>query len=75
MPYSKRSELPKSVTESLPEHAQDIYRAAYNNAWDQYKDKEDRRDDASREEVSHRVAWSAVKEKYKKNENDNWVKR
>jgi cation transport regulator len=33
----------------LPEHAQEIYKEAFNSAWDQYKDKADRRDDASRE--------------------------
>ncbi len=33
----------------------DIYKEAFNSAWDQYKDKEDRRDDASREETAHKV--------------------
>lgn len=42
--------------------------AAYNSAWDQYKDPEDRRDNDSREEVAHQVAWAAVKHKYEKNE-------
>jgi cation transport regulator len=58
----------------LPKHAQEIYQAAYNNAWDEYKDPEDRRGDASREEVAHKVAWAAVKQKYEKQE-DKWVKK
>jgi cation transport regulator len=66
MPYESRSELPKQVKDNLPKHAQDIYKEAYNSAWDQYKDPEDRRDDSSREEISHKVAWNAVKQKYKK---------
>ena len=66
MPYDSRSDLPEQVTDNLPAHAQDIYMAAYNSAWDTYKDPDDRDGDASREEVSHKVAWSAVKEKYEK---------
>lgn len=75
MPYDKRSELPDSVRDNLPKHAQEIYQSAYNSAWEQYEDPEDRRDDASREEVSHRVAWSAVGEKYEKNDNGDWVEK
>ena len=72
MPYKNLSDLPDSVRDNLPKHAQEIYRAAYNSAWDEYKDPEDRRDDASREEVSHRVAWSAVGQKYEKGESGQW---
>ncbi len=75
MPYDKLSELPDSVKDNLPEHAQEIYKEAFNNAWDQYSEPEERRGDASREEVSHRVAWSAVKQKYEKNDNGNWVEK
>lgn len=32
IPYKQRMDLPESVRTVLPEHAQDIYRAAYNNA-------------------------------------------
>ena len=67
MPYRSNSELPKGVKNSLTKHAQDIYREAYNNAWDQYDQPEERRDSNTREETAHRVAWSAVKKKYKKN--------
>ncbi|EIN2896181.1 putative cation transport regulator ChaB [Escherichia coli] len=56
MPYKTKSDLPESVKHVLPSHAQDIYKEALNSAWDQYKDKEDRRDDASREETAHKVA-------------------
>jgi len=76
MPYDKLSELPDNVRNNLPEHAQEIYRSAYNSAWDQYDDPEDRRDDASREETAHRVAWAAVKQKYRKDdETGNWVRK
>jgi cation transport regulator len=72
MPYSQNSELPDSVTNALPAHAQDIYRKAFNSAWDEYRRPAARRDDASREEVSHRVAWQAVKQTYHKDDNGQW---
>jgi len=72
MPYNQNSELPDTVTNVLPAHAQDIYREAFNSAWDEYKKPEDRRDDASREEVAHRVAWQAVKKTYEKGDDDKW---
>ncbi len=72
MPYKKLTDLPDSVRDNLPKHAQEIYQAAYNSAWDTYKSAEDRRGNATREETAHRVAWSAVKEKYEK-QDEKWV--
>ena len=72
MPYAKLSDLPDSVRDNLPKHAQEIYMAAYNNAWEQYDQPEERRGDASHEETAHRVAWAAVKKKYEK-KGDEWV--
>lgn len=72
MPFNKISELPVSVQNVLPKHAQDIYKEAFNSAWDEYKDPKDRRGDSDREEVAHRVAWSAVKSKYQKGDDDKW---
>jgi len=75
MPYRSISELPQSVRDHVPKHAQEIYKEAFNGAWKQYEDPAERRDDASREEVSHRVAWAAVKEKYEKGEDGDWHAR
>lgn len=72
MPFNNISELPDSVQNVLPKHAQDIYKEAFNNAWDEYEDPKDRRGDSDREEVAHRVAWSAVKSKYQKGDDDKW---
>ena len=74
MPYHSLAELPDSVKDHLPKHAQEIYQEAYNSAWEQYSDPDKRRGDASREEVSHKVAWSAVKKKYEKKD-DRWVRK
>ena len=63
MPYKSRAELPESVRDNLPAHAQDIYKEAYNSAWEQYGHDESR---------AHRVAWGAVEKKYHKNEAGKW---
>lgn len=73
MPYQKITDLPDAVKDNLPQHAQEIYKEAYNNAWEQYKDPDDRRGGATREETAHRVAWAAVKHKYEKNDQGAWV--
>ncbi len=68
MPYQKLKDLPASVRDNLPKHVQEIYLEAYNSAWEQYDQPEERRGDATREETAHRVAWAAVKRKYEKDE-------
>ncbi|MBB3407633.1 cation transport regulator [Rhizobium sp. BK316] len=68
MPYIDNSDLPASVRASLPDHAQDIYRQAFNHAFDADKD------DPRQEEVSHRIAWAAVKRSYVKL-GGHWVAR
>lgn len=75
MPYQNLSDLPDRVKDNLPRHAQEIYKDAYNSAWDEYADKSERRTDESREEVAHKVAWSAVKKGgYEKGDDDKWHK-
>lgn len=74
MPYEKLTELPDSVTDNLPQHAQEIYLAAFNNAWEQYQSKSARQGEDSREEVSHKVAWQAVKQEYRK-QGESWQKK
>jgi len=72
MPYDNVTDLPDSVKDNLPKHAQEIYRAAFNSAWDEYSNASRRRGDDTREETAHKVAWNAVKEKYEKS-SDKWV--
>lgn len=72
MPYATNEDLPDNVTHVLPSHAQDIYRAAFNNAFDEYKTAASRQGDSSQEETAHKVAWAAVKHKYVKGEDDRW---
>jgi cation transport regulator len=77
MPKDKSlEELPESVKNVLPLHAQEIYQEAHNNALGEYKDPKKRRGGASLEETAHRVAWAAVKEKYEKDEKTGkWKKK
>jgi cation transport regulator len=76
MPYNKISELPENLRGILPKHAEEIYIAAFNSAWDQYKDPDDRRGDDTREEVAHKVAWAAVKNDYEKDDaTGKWKKK
>jgi len=74
MPYHGPKDLPDNVRNVLHKHAQEIHLAAFNNAWDEYKDPEERRGDASREETAHKVAWAAVKKEYEKR-GDEWRKK
>ncbi|MDQ3005383.1 MAG: ChaB family protein [Chloroflexota bacterium] len=72
MPYDSVSDLPASVRDNLPMHAREVYLAAFKDALEEYKNAEDRKGGASREEVAHKVAWSAVKNKYEKTTDGTW---
>ena len=64
MPYNRKSELPDALRNNLPDHAQEIYMEAYNNAWKAYAKQNDGHGGDTREEVAHMVAWSAVKKEF-----------
>jgi cation transport regulator len=66
----------KKQIDSLPHHAQEIYKKAHANALKQYQKPEKRRGGKrqSVEQVAHKVAWAAVKKKYEK-QGDNWVEK
>ena len=66
----------KKQIDSLPKHAQHIYKKAHDNAIEQYQDPEKRRGGKSEsaEEVAHKVSWGAVKREYQK-KRDKWVKK
>ena len=62
------SDLPPSVRNNLPSHAQDIYRTAFNNAYENHAHNPIEEADA------HNIAWAAVKRSYVK-EGGEWVPR
>ena len=59
------TQLPGGVKNNLPKHAQEIYKEAFDSAEMQYGE----------ESRAPRVAWSAVENKYEKNEKGNWVQK
>jgi cation transport regulator len=68
MPYRTNLDLPDGIRHRLPEHAQDIYRAAFNHAFAAHSG------DPRQDEIAHRIAWAAVKKSYVK-VGDEWVAR
>jgi len=64
MPYQTNANLPEAVRRHLPDHAQDIYRAAFNHAY------ADHAGESNRE--GHCIAWAAVKRSYVKVGNS-WI--
>lgn len=72
MPYQTREDLPAPVRHVLPEHAQDIFKDAFNNAIKEYQDPSKRRDHSNPETIAFRVAWAAVEKVYHKNTEGKW---
>jgi cation transport regulator len=68
MPYATNADLPHSVSSHLPDHAQSIYREAFNHAFAAHAG------DPRQEEAAHRIAWAAVKRSYVKAGGE-WVPR
>jgi cation transport regulator len=68
VPYATNSALPAPVRSHLPEHAQDIFRAAFNHAFAAHEG------DPRQEEAAHRIAWAAVKRSHVK-VGDRWIER
>ena len=68
MPYRSTVDLPPAVRERLPIHAQEIFLAAFNNALEEYAHR------ADGEAIAFRVAWAAVKRKYRKI-GDEWIEK
>ena len=64
MPYKKDN--PPERIKHLPKHAQEIWIAAYNSAYEQYEKDEER---------ANKVAWAAVKKAYIKTQDGKWVKK
>ncbi len=66
----------RKAIDTLPSHAQKIYTKAHKNALKQYASPSKRRGGKrqSKEQVAHKVAWSAVKKEYKK-KGDKWVSK
>jgi cation transport regulator len=60
MPYRTNADLPQSVQAHLSDHAQDIYRGAFNHAYAAHAGE------SRQEEAAHRIAWAAAKRSFVK---------
>lgn len=75
MPYRTIQDLPLNLQQILPEHAQEIFVSSFNNAWEEYRNNNPS-EDSSQEEIAYRIAWSAVKKKYSKDEQSGkWIEK
>jgi cation transport regulator len=66
MPYQSNEDLPRSIREHLPSHAQDIFREAFNHSYASY---------GGDESIAFRVAWAAVKHRFERSEDGSWLPR
>lgn len=66
MPYNEIDDLPDRVKNNLPPQAQEIFLAAFNNAWKKYDQDE---------VICNKIAWFAVKREFEKNDQGKWVKK
>ena len=62
-PYATLADLPATV-KKLPKHGQEIWRAAFNAAWQEYEGDEAK---------AHATAWAAVKTQYRQQADGAWV--
>jgi len=65
MPYNKVEELPQDIQEKLPQHAQQIFFAAFNAS---------QRDGLS-EEGATNVAWNSVRNEYEQGKDGAWHRK
>lgn len=67
MPYVSIEDLPDPVRNSLPKHAQEIFKEAFNSAYYENEDEVD-------EIRAFKIAWGAVKRTYEKKAGK-WVRK
>jgi cation transport regulator len=62
MQYETIKQLPVSIRDTLPDPAKEIYRKAYNQAWEEYD--QDAQRGLNQQGLAHQQAWMAVKHEY-----------
>ncbi|MBD2664631.1 ChaB family protein [Richelia sinica FACHB-800] len=65
MSYTRISDLPEDIQERLPEHAQQMFVAAFNAA----------QRDGMDEDSAVEVAWSSVRNEYESNSEGRWQRK
>jgi cation transport regulator len=62
MRYATVKQLPATIRDVLPDKAKEIYRKAYNQAWEKF-DKDGRRG-LNQPGLAHQQGWTAVQHEY-----------
>jgi cation transport regulator len=62
MQYETVKQLPVTIRDTLPDQAKEIYRKAYNQAWEEYD--QDAHRGLNQQGLAHQQAWGAVKQEY-----------
>ena len=62
MQYDTVKQLPVTIRDVLPEQAKEVYRKAYNQAWEEYE--QDAHRGLNQPALAHQQAWGAVKREY-----------
>jgi cation transport regulator len=70
MIYSTVTELPKTIRDELPEHAQEIYRAAYNLTVEEHRAAD--HSEHKLQEMADQAAWQRVKMEYEQDDTGQW---
>ncbi|MBD2302890.1 ChaB family protein [Nostoc sp. FACHB-87] len=65
MPYNKIEELPQDIQDKLPQHAQQIFCAAFNAS----------QHDGLSEAGATDVAWNSVRNEYEQSQNGEWHRK
>jgi cation transport regulator len=74
MRYEKKSDLPDTIRDVLPEAAQQIYLEAYQRSYDDYE--EGKGGQLSRGSVAHRDGWMALQHEYEQDkETGEWHRK
>lgn len=73
MLYARNIDLPENVLKRLPQPAQETYRKAFNNAWNNYRQTGTGDAIESLEDLAHFVAWAAVEQNFHKTPRGQWV--
>jgi cation transport regulator len=62
MHYETVKQLPVTIRDVLPDEAMEIYRKAYNQAWERFDQDANR--GLNQQGLAHQQAWGAVKQEY-----------
>ena len=67
MRYEAKKDLPATITQVLPDDAQEVYLETYNRAWDEHN--QETMGDMSRHSVAHRQGWATIRRVFERDPN------